>query len=313
MKTKPSLPRPTFALLALLVLPGCADEPWPRPAAVALDQFTAEHAEWQENRRAGLVRPPSGPVLWIGLWELPQGPAQAGSDSALAIVLPAEDAPALAGTFVREGQDVRFEPAPGPAVLLADGTPLTEPMALASDRTASPTDLAVGSVRLRVHGEPGTDRLWVRAYDVEHPLIETFALPETFPLDTLWRVAARFEPYPEPRDMEVADVLQGTIVYQAPGELVFEIDGVEHRLTPTATPTSRDYFILMWDSTADATTYQAGRYLRAPFPDETGWTVIDFNRAYNPPCVFSPFSVCALPPRENRLQVPITAGEMRAH
>ena len=308
MKTKPSL-----ALLALLVLPGCAEEAWPRPPAVDPAQFTAEHAEWRENRRAGLVRPPSGPLLWIGLWELPQGPAPAGADSALAIVLPEEDSPAQVGTFHREGQDVRFEPAPGAGVTLDDGTPVTETIVMNSDRTDDVTDLAVGSLRLRVHGEPGTDRLWIRVYDVEHPAIQTFELPESFPVDTLWRVAARFEPYPEPREVPVADVLQGTIVYESPGELVFEIGGEEHRLIGIANPGASTFFLMMWDPTADATTYQAGRYLRAPMPDENGWTEIDFNRAYNPPCVFSPFSVCALPPRETRLEVAVTAGEMRAH
>ena len=68
---------------------------------------------------------------------------------------------------------------------------------------------------------------------------------------------------------------------------------------------------MMWDSTATIDTYQAGRYMRVPLADEDGWTTIDFNRAYNPPCVFSAFSVCALPPPENRLRLAVTAGERR--
>ena len=68
---------------------------------------------------------------------------------------------------------------------------------------------------------------------------------------------------------------------------------------------------MMWDSTATTETYQAGRYMRVEMPDEDGWTTIDFNRAYNAPCVFTPFSVCALPPRANWLQLPVTAGEKR--
>ena len=76
-------------------------------------------------------------------------------------------------------------------------------------------------------------------------------------------------------------------------------------------PTSTTYFIMIWDSTALTSTYQAGRYLRAPIADSTGWTVIDFNRTYNPGCVFSDFSVCGLPPEENRMPFALPAGEMR--
>ena len=67
----------------------------------------------------------------------------------------------------------------------------------------------------------------------------------------------------------------------------------------------------LWDSTGVADTYQGGRYMRVPLADDEGWTTIDFNRAYNPPCVFTPYSVCSLPPHENRLALAVTAGEKR--
>ena len=82
-------------------------------------------------------------------------------------------------------------------------------------------------------------------------------------------------------------------------------------LPRTALRLSGAFFIIMWDSTATANTYQGGRYLSAPLPDESGWTTIDFNRAYNAPCVFTEYSVCALPPRENWLKLHVTAGEQR--
>ena len=307
-------PTPTLVLPALFVLVGCAEQAWPRPAAVDLAQFTAEHEEWQENRRAGLVRPPGGPLLWVELWELPQGPAQVGTDPSLPMILPKEGLPDLVGTFHRSGQEVSFEPAPGAGVTLVDGgAPVEETMVLGSDRSGNLTELLVGPLRLRVHAEPGTDRLWLRVIDTEHPIREAFELPVYFPLDTLWRVAARFEPYPERRELPIADVLQGQIIYETPGELVFEVDGEEHSLIAVTNEGASSFFILMWDETGDESTYQAGRYLRAPMPDENGWTVIDFNKAYNPPCVFSEFTVCGLPPRENRLALAVTAGEQRYH
>ena len=99
--------------------------------------------------------------------------------------------------------------------------------------------------------------------------------------------------------------------YRAPGELVFQLGGAERRLIATAGETSSSFFILMWDSTATENTYQGGRYVRAEFPDSTGWTTIDFNRSYNASCVFTSYSVCSLPPLDNWLRVHVQAGEQR--
>jgi uncharacterized protein (DUF1684 family) len=279
---------------------------------VPFDQFLAEHQEWREYRRSRLVAPGPGPVLWIGLWELHPGATALGADSALPIVLPAAQSPRLAGTLHRSAQEVRFEPAPSAPVRLADGTPVDKPLPLASDLSDSATVLALGSLGLRVHGERGTDRLWLRVWDEEHPARETFALPEEFPPDTNWRVAARLRSYAEPRDFPVIDVAGGPQEFISPGELVFRVRGREHRLVAFAGPTSTSFFVIFRDSTAATTTYEAGRYLRVPFADADGWTTIDFNRAYNAPCVFTPYSTCALPPRENRLALAVAAGEKRA-
>ncbi|MCH7531392.1 MAG: DUF1684 domain-containing protein [Gemmatimonadetes bacterium] len=299
----------TAALSTLLS--SCIAEEWPAPPPVDVAVFAAEHAEWREYRRGRLVTPPSGPLLWIGLWELEQGANPFGSDTSLALVLPPADSPPLAGTLHRSGQEIRLEPAPGADMNILDGDPITDPILLGSDRSDDPTTVELGSLGMRIHGEPGTDRLWLRVWDTDLPVRDTFALPESFPVDTAWRVAARFEPYAEPITLTVADVTAGTIEYRVPGELVFQLDGREHSLIATAGETSTSFFVLMWDSTATTETYQAGRYLRVDFPDEEGWTTIDFNRAYNAPCVFTPFSVCGLPPRENWLQLAVTAGEKR--
>ncbi len=291
---------------------GCGDEPWPRPAPLPIQQFVGEHEEWRADRRDRLAGS-SGPVTWIGLWKLQPGAVAVGADSTLPVVLPASDSPRLAGTLHRSGQEVRFEPAPGASVLLEDSTPVAEPLTLVSDRSDSATVLALGSLRLRLHGERGTDRLWLRAWDEEHPARETFELPDEFPPDTNWRVTARFRRYAEPRDFRVVDVTGGPQEFSSPGELIFRVTGREYRLVAFANPTSKSFFVMFSDSTSATTTYQAGRYLRVPFADADGWTVIDFNRAYNAPCVFTPYSTCALPPPENRLALAIAAGEKRLH
>lgn len=301
--------------VALPFLTSCWDQPWPRPAAVPFEQFAVEHQEWRDGRRSRLVASGSGPVLWIGLWELQQGATALGADSTLPIVLPASDSPRLVGTLHRSGQEIRFETAPGEGatVLLADSTPVDGSLVLQSDRTDFVTVLVLGSLRLRVHGERGTDRLWLRVWDEELPARETFTLPDEFPLDTNWRVTARFQEYAEPRDFRVVDVVGGPQEFSSPGELIFRVGRQEHRLVAFASSTSTDFFVIFRDSTAATTTYELGRYLHVPFADEDGWTAIDFNRAYNPPCVFTAYSTCALPPPENRLALAVQAGEKRGH
>ena len=296
--------------LGIGLLAGCSMD-WPEPPPVSLDEFAADHREWRAARQTSLVRPGAGVVLWMGLWELAQGPTKFGSQPHLPISFATEDSPPLAGTLHRSGQEIRLEPAEGAPLYIREGRPVKSPMILHNDRSGKTTVLSLGSLGMRVHSEPGTDRLWLRVWDEDSPRRETFQLPEPFPVDLAWRVTARFEPYPEPRMMRVADVTEGTIEQRAPGELVFRADGQEHRLIAFAGANSRSYRVMMWDSTAVEHTYQAGRYLRVPLADEGGWTTIDFNRAYNPPCVFSVFSVCGLPPRENRLALAVTAGEMR--
>jgi uncharacterized protein (DUF1684 family) len=288
------------------------EEEWPEPSAVVFADFAQEHQEFRENRRERLVRPFSGVVMWMGLWELDQGATPFGSDPDLPIVLPEEDSPPLAGIIHRTGQQTRLEPSAGSPLMIREGDQVAETTELQSDRTGNTTNLALGSLGMRIHGEPGTDRLWLRVWDEDSEKRETFELPEAYPVDTEWRVTAKFEPYPEPRALRVPDVTNGTIEYQTPGELIFQADGREHSLIAVLqSERSTSYFVMLWDSTATVDTYQAGRYLNVPLADEDGWTTIDFNRATNPPCVFSAYSVCALPPPENRLRLAVTAGEKR--
>lgn len=300
----------TRALLLLPVLLACS-EPRPELPPVDAAAFRAEHEAWRQDREERLVTPPGGSVLWVGLFPLDQGATALGSDPELPITLPAEDSPPLAGTLHRSGQEVRLEPAADSPIRLRGEDEPVGPMVLGSDRSGNTTDLALGSLGMRIHGEPGTDRLWLRVWDEDLPARDTFRLPDYFPVDPAWVVPARLEPYPEARPLRVPDVTGGTVEYQARGELVFRVGGREHSLIATAGDNATSFFIMMWDSTAVEDTYQGGRYLRAPMPNDDGWTTIDFNRAYNAPCVFTAFSVCALPPRGNWLELHVPAGEKR--
>lgn len=293
-------------------LTACGTPDEPNVPEVEPDVFASEHAEWRANRRDRLVTPPGGSVLWVGLWELEEGSTEFGSDPELAITLPDPGAPPLVGTLTRTGREVRLDPTPGAGFSVRGGDSFEGSIDLAHDRTDDPTELMLGSLGMRIHAEGGTDRLWLRVWDEGLPLRETFQLPESFPVDLDWRVPARFEAYDEPVQLRVREVTAGTLEYRVPGELVFDWEGEEHRLLAVASETATSFFIMLWDESARTDTYQAGRYMRVPFPEEgKTWTVIDFNRAYNAPCAFTAHSVCALPPPENHLSFAIDAGEKR--
>ena len=302
------------ALLAASLLgmtAACTGPEWRDSTPLDPEELAAGHEEWRADRRADLADPDAGVISWIGLWELREGANAFGSDPSLPIVLPIRNAPDLAGTLQMEAGRVRLEPAAGNPVHLSTGEPVTETIPLNDDRSGNTTVLALGTLGFRIHAEPGTERLWLRVWDTALPRLTTFELPPYFPISNDWRVSARFESYPEARTIALADVRGGMVSNQAPGELVFRVNGREHRLIAFATESSSNFFVTLWDSTAVSDTYQGGRYLRVPFADAEGWTTIDFNRTYNAPCVFTPYSVCSLPPRENRLPLAIHAGEKR--
>lgn len=300
----------TLVLTVCALLAGCGER-WRDPPPIDAATFRAEHDAWREQRRAELITPPGGPLLFIGLWALPGGPTAIGADPSLPVVLPAAQSPPLAARLVRAGPRIRLDPAPGVPFTLADGDTLGGSIELRSDADASPTLLHLGSLGLRIHRVG--NRYWLRVWDEESPSRKTFAGAPFFPVDLAWRVAAKLERFRQPRSYRVADMAGGEQQYAAPGRLAFRVAGRTFRLTPFVEPGETDLWVLFADSTNAAETYPAGRYMLVPPPDATGWTVIDFNRAYSPPCAFTAFATCPLPPPENRLPLAVTAGEKRTH
>jgi uncharacterized protein (DUF1684 family) len=147
--------------------------------------------------------------------------------------------------------------------------------------------------------------------DGSSPQLKTVQATEVFEPDLRWRVAAKLEPFRTPRLIQVDDVTGGLQPRESPGMLKFRIDGRVHRLMALGTRDARSWRVAFKDATNRSSTYQAGRYLAVAPADASGWTVLDFNRAYNPPCAYSRYTVCMLPPPENRLQIEVTAGEKR--
>jgi uncharacterized protein (DUF1684 family) len=288
-------PYVAIACAALLVA-ACREE------AVTQPQFdTAAHAQeveqWQ-TRRAERLQAEDGWLTLIGLFWLNEGQN--------VITVPSKSVPAPI-RLVRNGETVTLDPAEG---LTIDGQPVSAPAQLRSDaHEQGPTIVQIGSVRFNVirRGE----RLGLRVKDAQAETRTKFEGLEYFPTDPKWRVEARLEPYDPPKKIPIDDVTGMRSESISPGALVFTVDGKEYRLDPVLEEGSDDLFIIFKDRTSADATYPAGRYLYTPKPGADGKTYIDFNRAYNPPCAFTPFATCPLPPVQNRLPFRIEAGEKK--
>jgi uncharacterized protein (DUF1684 family) len=298
----------TAALAAMTVvfLNGCAKESAQRAPHVAFDAdaWRAEHDAWIEHRYASLREPDSWLSL-AGLYWLEPGESSFGADPANTLVFPAGTAPPRAGVFIADGGKVRVRVEPG-VTITHDGNPVTE-LDLVTDAEGEPTMLELDS--LLFHAIDRGGRLGVRLKDRESPLIAQFAGIDHFDADPAWRIEARFEPYDPPKTIMVPNVVGPALAESCPGRVVFELGGETRTLEPTAEPGSR-LFIVFGDETNGSQTYGGGRFLYADWPAEgDDRVVLDFNRAYNPPCVFTPWATCPLPPPQNKLAMAVTAGE----
>ncbi|HEX5396662.1 MAG TPA: DUF1684 domain-containing protein [Candidatus Limnocylindria bacterium] len=268
--------------------------------------MTHEAAVWADReRRLEWLRRPEGWLTLVGLTWLHDGDNRVGAGSEADVVLPATDLPALAGTVVVRGGDASFVPALEAGVT-HDGEPLAGALALVDDLDGEPTRLALGT--LRFHLIRRGDRLGIRVRDRAAPALAAFRGIEYFPIDASWRITARFERTPG-RTISVPDVTGEVLDEPSPGSVVFERDGHEQRLDALQDTDDGALFLVFGDATNGRETYGGGRFLYTDAPSADGSVVADFNLAYNPPCVFSPFATCPLPWAQNRLAVRIEAGE----
>jgi uncharacterized protein (DUF1684 family) len=159
--------------------------------------------------------------------------------------------------------------------------------------------------------DAGDERRWLTARDMTHPAITTPPLLEAYPLDPKWRVSARFDAFQTPKPVQVSDVRGGAMNFLALGQLVFRLNEKEHRLTAFGEPGGGEFFVMFKDPTNLTTTYSGYRILTPALVNGGEWTVIDFNFAFNPPCAYSRYTLCPLPPSENKVPVAIEAGLKR--
>lgn len=286
---------------ALLLSAACAG-----PAAqTGAEGHAREVAEWQAGRLAELTSE-TGWLTLVGLFWLEEGEHSFGSGAADSIRLPQGKAPESAGTLRLEGGRVRLEARPG-AGLTHEGQAVTS-LDMRSDADGRPTVLRLGTLSLQLIRRGG--RLALRVRDREHPARAAFGGLEFFPVRPEWRVEARFERFDPPRAVPIVNVLGMEEEQPSPGAVVFEAGGRTHRLDTLSE--GDKLFIIFADQTSGRETYGAGRYLYAVAPGVGGRVVVDFNKSFSPPCAYTDFATCPLPPPQNRLALRVEAGEKYA-
>lgn len=280
------------AVLLASLLPAGADE-----------AYRSEVQRWRSQREERL-KADGGWLTVTGLFWLHEGANPFGSAAANELVLPAS-APARAGVFeLRQGKvTVRMLPSMHARV---GGQPVTV-RELKSDTAGSPDVITMG--RLTMHVIQRGQRFGVRLKDLDAAARREFRGLGWYPVDESYRVTARFVPYAPPRPLSVPNVLGEIEEMRSPGYAVFNLQGKEVRLEPVLESAgATELFFIFRDLTAGKETYPAGRFLYAALPRD-GTVVLDFNKAYNPPCAFTRFATCPLPPKGNRMEIRLEAGE----
>lgn len=266
-------------------------------------EYRAGIQEWQASRAARLTAD-DGWLTVAGLYWLEPGLNRMGSAMDNDIRLPASSSPGRAGSFLLEGGQVSVESLPG-VPLLHGGQPV-ERMTVRSDQDGATDTLALGDLRLIVIRR--SKGLAVRVRDLAAPARRDFAGIECYPIDPSWRVEARWVPYDPPRPIEIPNIVGTIDTMMSPGRAEFAREGRRFSLEPVMEAGETELFYIFKDSTSGEETYPPGRFLYSPAP-AGGTVLLDFNRAYNPPCAFTAFATCPLPPPQNVLTLGVRAGE----
>ncbi len=304
--------QPGFRLFAALLAAGAfcfavrpaAAQGSPNLSAPAAGSYVQEVEDARKERNAGLKEENSWLTL-VGLYWLDEGENRFGSSADNKVLFPEGKVPAVAGTFVRKGNAISIRVEPG-VKITHDGQPVTA-MDIRKDTDDKPTVLDLGSISFFVIQRG--DRIGVRIKDKESPVRTAFHGLDFYPVRPDWRVEARFEPYQPAKKVKIPNVLGQISEEDSPGAVVFARNGKTYRMDALGSA-EEGLFLIFADETNGKETYGAGRFLDAA-PPKDGKVMVDFNIAYNPPCAFTAFATCPLPPAQNRLALRVDAGEKK--
>ena len=277
-------------------------------AASVGDEYVREIEQWRAASEERL-KSADGWLTVSGLYWLQPGDTRFGSAPGNRIVLPAEAAPQFAGVLRYDGERVQVIPLGNIALFVGD-QPVLNATLLQDDSNGPPDTIKLGDVSMLLIKRG--DRLGVRIKDKNAKLRLEFTHRNWFPVKPGYRVNARYHAYAKPIKRRVPTVLDGVVEdHEAIGTADFTLNG--QKLSLEALKSGAELFFVFRDQTANKQTYGAARFLYAPVPKNGNQVVLDFNKAYNPPCAFNPYTTCPLPVKQNILQLAIEAGELKYH
>lgn len=268
--------------------------------------FRDEIKQWDEKRIESL-RSANGWVNLAGLFWLTPGENKFGAASDNQIVFNDLRFPAHLGSFILNEKEVMWKTAPGNEVY--NKQQLVDQLIHFDINQNQGIQLAYQTFRWTIIKRE--NMVGVRFRDLDHPNLKIFHHIERYKPSLKWKINATLEQSLY-ASVSITNVLGQTYQMPSPGKIVFEIEGKKYKLD-AVDEGGDDLFILFADDTNAEDTYESGRFLYIPKPDANGNTVVDFNKSINPPCAFSTFATCPLPPKQNVLPIAVMAGEKRVH
>lgn len=284
-------------LLIFVIVIGCKQKPEADP------NYLNEINQWHA-KRINRLKADDGWLNLAGRFWLRRGTSTIGSAKDNDIVVESKKVPGKIGSFVFKDLVVIFKAKEGVDVFYNANT--IKEIVMIDDQKKDMTVLQIGPIRFNLIIR---DTLYgVRFRDLDSDLVKHFKGIETFPIDQSWNIKAKFEPYNPPKEIAVPNVLGQVSKEKSPGAVVFEREGKTYKIDAVSEGDDK-LFLIIADETSGEETYGGGRFLYVNKPDSTGTIDLDFNKAYNPPCVFTKYATCPLPPLQNYLKLKIDAGE----
>jgi len=286
-------------LLASLTFYSCKNE---NLEAKGSPEYIDEINKWDQHRLERL-KADDGWLNLVGRTWLKPGENKFGSAKDNEVLIESDKVPDYMGVFIFEDSTVTMRVNDGVDILY-NGNPIKE-MVMIGDGNKDMTVFQYGSIKwnLIVRNE----LYGIRFRDLESELVISFSGIERFPVNEDWRIEAQYEVYNPPKKISVPNVLGQVDEELSPGAIVFTKEDQTYRLD--AIDAGDKLWFIFADGTSGEETYGGGRFLYTDKADSNGIVIVDFNKAYDPPCVLTKFATCPLPPKENYLTLRITAGE----
>lgn len=275
-------------------------------SAQSLSAYEKEISEWH-TKRINSLKSDFGWLNLVGLIWLKEGKNSFGASNGVQLKFPEGSITDEAGYFELQNGTVVLH-ANDKTVIKVNDQSVKDAVVYSPDSIHQPI-CSYGSLRWTIIKRD--DKIGIRLRDLNSAAVKNFKGIEQFAVDSTYKVKAYLQKNQIASSISITNVIGQTNAQKSPGKLIFSLQGKQYTLD--ALEEEGKLFIVFGDITSGKETYAAGRFIYADMPDANGNTILDFNKAYNPPCAFTPYATCPLPPKQNILPIAVTAGEKDYH